>query len=587
MRFHFTLFLSIIASLLFTFSPMSSFAQVDYQSHYQKGKTELANKNYPAARQSLIMAMQENPSNGFFFSASYLYAMASYKGGDFTTAYTKISELLVKAEKTTLPYNQHHEMLYLGGVIAFEKDQSLQAMTWLDKVKGSKLRIPIQNLKANFLPQKSLAELRLLYQKFSKDRTLSEVLADKLAQQSENSDEDKKLLKDIEFAYGYTSPYQKKQTSTSDKVVKKKEYNVAVMLPFRLQNENSAREVQSFLDLYEGMKVAQEDLKNEGIIINLLPFDTENDANSVRRLVGMPAMKNIDMFFGPLYPTTLPIVSEFAQKNSINMVNPLSYTPDLIEGKTNMYLFEPSYYTQAKAVANYSFDSLNADKAYIIYGDSRKDSTLAYAYKRMVEEKGGQVMAFEKVGVSGSTFNKVRKILSPIAKKPARLKEGETFKKPEGDTTAHIFVASSELAVAGSVISVLKTARVDIPLFIDKSWLKFDQIDMNDFMNRSVFFIYTDYISPLKNKEFVTKYINKTNLLPSEYAYVGYESLYFFGKTMHKYGVNFQNQLQKERFRDGKVMIGQNYYGSNDNQLVPLLRFVNNRLEIVNHFYQD
>lgn len=582
----FTLFSSVIASLLFIFSPISSFAQ-DYEAYYQKGKTELANKNYSAARQSLIMAMQENSNNGFFFPASYLYSMASYKGGDFATAYTKISELLVKAKNTSLPSDQYQEMLYLGGVIAFEKDQSLQAMTWLEEVKGSKLRVDIQNLKATFLPKKSVAELKLLYQKFSKDRILSEALADKLTQQSEIVDEDKKLIKDIEFAYGYTSPYQTKQNSTPDKIIKKKEYNVAVMLPFKLQNENSAREVQSFLDLYEGMKVAQEDLKNEGILINLLPFDTENDATNVKRLVELSAMKNVDMFFGPLYPATLPIVSDFAQKNGINMVNPLSYTPDLIEGKRNTYLFEPSFHTQARAVANYSFDSLNANKAYIIYGDSRKDSTLAHAYKKIVEEKGGKIMVFEKVSAGKNTFNRVNSLLKPIASKPPKLKEGEAFKKPEGDTTAHIFVASSELAVAGSVISVLKTSMIDIPLFIDKDWLKFDQIDMNDFMDRSVFFIYTDYISPLKSKEFIKKYINKTNLLPSEYAYVGYESLYFFGKTMYKYGINFESQLQKERFRDGKVMIGQNYYGSNDNQLVPLLRFVNNRLEIVNHFYKE
>lgn len=585
---HFTLFLSTIASLLFIFSPSFSFAQIDYQTYYQQGKNELANKNYSAARQNLIMAMQENPSNGFFYPASYLYAMASYKGGDLATAYTKIGELLVKAKNATLPSDQYQEMLYLGGVIAFEKDQSLQAMTWLEEVKGSKLRVDVQNLKATFLPKKSVAELKLLYQKFSKDRSLSEVLADKIAQQSTISEEDKKLSKDIEFAYGYTSPFQKKETSSiQEKIVKKKEYNVAVMFPFRLQNENSAREVQSFLDMYEGMKVAQEDLKNEGIIINLLPFDTENDANNVKRLVGLSTMKNVDMFFGPLYPTTLPIVADFAQKNGISMVNPLSYTPELIEGKKNTFLFEPSYHTQAKAVANYSFDSLNANKAYIIYGDSRKDSILAHAYKKIVQEKGGRVMVFEKVGAGKNTFNRINSLLRPIASKPAKLKEGEKFKKPEGDTTAHIFVASSELAVAGSVISVLKTSMVDIPLFIDKDWLKLEQIDMNDFMDRSVFFIYTDYISPLKDKEFIKKYINKTNLLPSEYAYVGYESLYFFGKTIYKYGVNFESQLQKERFRDGKVMIGQNYYGSNDNQLVPLLRFVNNKLEIVNHFYQD
>ena len=150
----FTLFLSVIAALLFIFSLTSSFAQVDYQSYYQKGKTELSNKNYSAARQSLIMATQENPSNGFFFPASYLYVMASYKGGDLATAYTKISELLAKAKNATLPSDQYQEMLYLGGVIAFEKDQSLQAMSWLEEVKGSKLRIDTQNLKATFLPKK-------------------------------------------------------------------------------------------------------------------------------------------------------------------------------------------------------------------------------------------------------------------------------------------------------------------------------------------------------------------------------------------------------------------------------------------------
>lgn len=583
----FSLLLNTIASLLFIFLPNISSAQVDYSSYYEKGKTQLSNKDYSAARQSLIMAMQEDPKNGYFFPASYLYSMASYKGGDIKTAYTKISELIEKAKNATLPADQYQEMLYLGGVIAFEKDQSLQAMMWLDSIKGSKMRVAVKDLKATFLPKKSVAELKLLYQKFSKDRILSETLADKIAMQNEVSEEDATLLKDIELAYGYTSPYQKKEISTPQKAIKKDEYNIAVMLPFKLQDEKSARQVQSFLDLYEGMKIAKQDLEAEGIKINLLPFDTENDADNVRRLVERSAMKNVDMFFGPLYPTTFPIVSDFAQANNINMVNPLSYTPDVIEGKKNTYLFEPSYYTQAKAVADYSFDSLNADKAYIIYGTSRKDEILANAYKKIVEERGGKVMAFEQIQAGKSTFNRIKTVLSPIASKPPRLKEGETFKKPEGDTTAHIFVASSELAVAGSVVSVLKTSMVDIPLFIDKEWLKLEQIDMNDFMDRSVFFIYTDYVSPLKSEDFIKKYIAKTNLLPSEYAYIGYESLYFFAKTMHKYGVNFQSQLQRERFRDGKVMIGQNYYDSNDNQLVPLLRFVNNRLEIVNHFYQD
>ena len=102
-----TLLFSIVTSLLFTFSSISSFAQVDYNSYYQKGKTQLANKDYSAARQSLIMAMQENSQNGFFFPASYLYSMASYKGGDITTAYTKISELLAKAKNANLHADQY------------------------------------------------------------------------------------------------------------------------------------------------------------------------------------------------------------------------------------------------------------------------------------------------------------------------------------------------------------------------------------------------------------------------------------------------------------------------------------------------
>jgi hypothetical protein len=58
--------------------------------------------------------------------------------------------------------------------------------------------------------------------------------------------------------------------------------------------------------------------------------------------------------------------------------------------------------------------------------------------------------------------------------------------------------------------------------------------------------------------------------------------MYYFGKILSKYGINFQNAIKQTDYDKGKMMIGFDFKDSNDNQCVAITKFKEGVLEIVN-----
>ena len=120
------------------------------------------------------------------------------------------------------------------------------------------------------------------------------------------------------------------------KSLKKKTYNIAIMLPFFY--ESISKKGNTFvLNLYRGINLAFEDLKDQGIDINLYCYDTKKNKELVQTLIEEKEFETMDLIIGPLFPNTVEIVASFAKAKKINMINPLSYNKDLT--KNNPFVF--------------------------------------------------------------------------------------------------------------------------------------------------------------------------------------------------------------------------------------------------------
>ncbi|MDX5438559.1 MAG: hypothetical protein LPK03_15255, partial [Pontibacter sp.] len=85
------------------------------------------------------------------------------------------------------------------------------------------------------------------------------------------------------------------------------------------------------------------------------------------------------------------------------------------------------------------------------------------------------------------------------------------------------------------------------------------------------------------------KYSSKYNLPPSQYAYAGFEMLFYFGQLLQQYGPQFSQHMAATGVRPGVFYGGVGYTDSSqrnqlqpDNQYVPITKLDNLELTIVN-----
>jgi hypothetical protein len=82
-------------------------------------------------------------------------------------------------------------------------------------------------------------------------------------------------------------------------------------------------------------------------------------------------------------------------------------------------------------------------------------------------------------------------------------------------------------------------------------------------------------------EEFQENYLSKRNIIPSTFAAQGYDMLLFFGRQLAK--GNFRSKsLLKTNESEDYVLSGFDYTRSNDNRVVPIIRFDGERFVKVN-----
>lgn len=117
----------------------------------------------------------------------------------------------------------------------------------------------------------------------------------------------------------------------------------ALLLPFHRDTVVNP----NYVDFYRGVLLAMEDLKNEGLSVELSVFDTESSSRRVSDIVGYErGLLEANLIIGPVHNTELRYVLDFAEKNSIPVVSPLAD----VEGIASDALF------QMQAEGEYEFD---------------------------------------------------------------------------------------------------------------------------------------------------------------------------------------------------------------------------------------
>ena len=117
--------------------------------------------------------------------------------------------------------------------------------------------------------------------------------------------------------------------------------------------------------------------------------------------------------------------------------------------------------------------------------------------------------------------------------------------------------------------------RSQVPVVTQANWLSFPMLNYDQLERLNVHFIYPEYIDYRSEAAigFKKAYIEKHNLIPSLYAYQGYDMMLFFGRLLKESGTGFGNALQSKTAAKGDIFAGYDFRQSQDNQYVPVTRF--------------
>jgi ABC-type branched-subunit amino acid transport system substrate-binding protein len=537
------------------------YAQEDYAARYIAGKDFFKTGKYNYAMEQFKPLTTETDAHPFVQYAHYYYSLSAFKANLYPEATQMLRQLMIKYPD----WDKIDDAYYILANIAFEQKKYRDAMKYLlDRDKD--IKEDADKMKLFYLNSTPVDTLKTLNKIYPSDPVLGKVLATKL---SITTDEKDKML--LEYLIQDFSLDRNKLLKTR-KTVLKASYNVAVLFPFMMKDlnpENPQRPNQFVLDLYEGIKLAVDSLKRKGVNINLYPYDTEKDISKVTALLQLPELAFMDMIIGPIYPGHNALVNEFAYNNQICIVNPLSNNSKLMENNPFVFLYQSTLEDEALNLSDYAFShftnpSPKNNNVMIFFADDYKDSLLALRYKEAATAQKFNVTVFEKAKIP-----KVQQLLSDSV---------------QLSYVSHIFVSSDDLTLAANVISKLEVSQMAIPLITKEDWLEFRLLSFAQLERRQAYFLHPDYLDYGKPavKNFKRTFTNEMNLLPTNFAYEGYDLMFLFGNALKMYGNYFRDGIQKAGFIPGKIFPGYDYTNSNSNKFVPITKFEDQLLAPVN-----
>ncbi len=177
--------------------------------------------------------------------------------------------------------------------------------------KGSKLKIPTTTYLAKLKQEKEMEEKGLAYE--GEERKVDSLFV-------ECGSYDYNLNKETIYV-AVMLPFDVEATKKAN-IITKIENDEEVEL--QREEQILSNRSRSFVEFYEGVLLALDSLKKQGVNIHMYTYDTAPDTNRVNQILSQPELKNVDFIIGPAYTNNLPLVSKFSSENGIKLIYPLS-----------------------------------------------------------------------------------------------------------------------------------------------------------------------------------------------------------------------------------------------------------------------
>ncbi|MBC8046933.1 MAG: amino acid ABC transporter substrate-binding protein [Fimbriimonadaceae bacterium] len=366
---------------------------------------------------------------------------------------------------------------------------------------------------------------------------------------------------------------------------KKDVYNIAFILPFEMdaielntllgEGKVTGYQPLASIEFYEGALIALDSLKTLGVNLNVFIYDNIKDDSATSLLFAKPEMKTMDLIVGPMFNQSLKIAADFAKKNEIFLVSPLS--------PSNNITTDNRYYLIANATLKMQ---LKKTLEFFYRSDPNANVIVVYRTDKDAESKiGKEFLSCFRADSVLKTDHKIIEVNSASGVS-SNIKTG---------VKNYIFIASTdELFVNGLIRSLSTMSRgneniniVGMPGLMDMESISIDYYESLNFHYPTAYWI--DPNAP-RTERFINSFENKYETYPSDFAFRGYDLTFYFGQLLKVYGPDITSNLDKYitlksplyRFHFVPHTDENNNLKFYENENVVILKYDNYRFEKVN-----
>jgi len=339
--------------------------------------------------------------------------------------------------------------------------------------------------------------------------------------------------------------YLNLQTSNNDPVLLSRPVQAALLLPLLVSGRyiddsetvNTAittrlSSAEPFYSFYGGALLAIEDLKRKGLSLDLSVYDTYSE-QTIKDLLEKKTLQGEDLIVGPVFAANFRSVAQFARDYNIKIVSPLDPNTEVLTVESpGMFQISPPFYCRQKKLIDDFLTHRDANMV-LIYEPNSPDSLLVESYKDLLGDRFLDVTMLP-YSVEAKNNTSFRTLLS-------------LWLTPERENC--VLVASNNEALVSDVAAHLYllafTQQHLITLYGLEGWRNFETIDLKYFHALNLHMVvpfFIDY-SDEKVKNFVARFHETYKTDPSQYAFQGYDTFFYFLQAMMLYGKNFEKYL--------------------------------------------
>ena len=344
----------------------------------------------------------------------------------------------------------------------------------------------------------------------------------------------------------------------------------AIVLPFNTDGTGAKDEQVRMVEYYEGFLMAVDSLKKMGISIDLYTYDSGKTIASVNAILNKPEMKKMDVIFGPAHVDQVKPMADFAEKNNVRLVVPFTSKGEDVFNNPYVYQINtPQSYLYSEVYEHYLRKFPNA---HVVFLDAETGHTdKADFIKGLKEELKNKQITFKEL--KGENIHP------------------EGMKMVVDSLRENIIIPTSGRNVAlikilpQMIITTREHPNYQMKLFGYPEWQTYTDDHLASFFELDTYFyssFYTNNLFPeaIQFTNAYRKWYSKdmANTFP-KYGMLGFDTAYFFLLGLHKYGSNFEenmNQMMLTPIQTGFKFDRVNNWGGFINRKVFFVNFTKN-----------